>query len=157
MGIDVYTEWMKSTKPFDWKDVDNFLAEESTLNALITAHSHIEIVIRMALTALAGNLKNTKPSSFTQPNIKKIKDYKVCTLIELSNFFGIIEDQLYSDLKNFNSVRNKWVHGYLFRDQLNEEEAKRLAKESEKYIPRIVTQLGNLLTSINGNKSHSVT
>lgn len=159
MGIDIYTEWMKSMKPFDWKDVGEFLEGKNTLNALITAHSHIEIILRMSLNALAGNIKNPKSSSFTQPNLKIIENYKFSTLLELCNFFGIIDEKLYSDLKNFNSIRNRWTHGYLFRgqlDQLNEQDAKKIAKKSKKYVQQIVTQLGNLLTSITGNKGHNV-
>ena len=66
-------------------------------------------------------------------------------LCDLCCFFGLIEENLYSKLREVNTERNKWVHGYIIKPDLNKLKAKRLALKSKTYVAQIVNSVGKII------------
>jgi hypothetical protein len=150
---DNFQKWMANPKPFDWKDVRYFIEKDDILSSIILAHSHIEIILQMSLNAISGNLRASSKgvNGYYPSNSKRIGNFSFSQILELSNYFNLVDDDMYLKLKKLNELRNEWVHGYLFKENLDKEMATKIALKSEEYVSEILNNLKVTLKGINPN------
>ncbi len=151
---DPFMRWIKNPKSIDWADVKKYIEEGDTLSAIITAHSHIEIILRMGLNTFAGTIHYVYQGvrEYSPKSAKDFKNYSFFQILQIANYFSLVDNEMYSKLYTLNQIRNDWAHSYLFKEELNKSEAENIALKSEKYIPELITNLGKLSAKISSSK-----
>ncbi|MBI2574480.1 hypothetical protein HYV82_01190 [Candidatus Woesearchaeota archaeon] len=146
--LNLVKAWANEIKTFKWSEVNNNLKKGNVLEAIILAHSNVELILRLDLFYFSAAIE----PSFSK---RRTACLDQLTFLELSNllfFCGLIDVRTYGKLIELNSERNKWVHTYLIKSSLDHNKATKLALQAEKLSKEFFMQFEAKLMKIFGKE-----